>query len=778
MKKVLLSFIAFLLFSFAKGVCPSGLSTIIVSIVPDNYPQETSWDIKDSTGTTIFSGNSVGDTVCLPSGSCHTFTIHDTYGDGIISPGGYSLYIDGTLLASGSAFGTSAQHQFNCLQGTFCSLPIPLTTYGTYTANFDDTWYRFTPFATGLYNFTTCGMNTCNTQVWVYSSCPNPPYAEGAAGSFSYNDDDTACGLQANLDVVLMANTPYLIRIGDNMDDCSGPVEWSFSYTGPVTGCTDPAACNYNPLAMVSDGSCVYPPSPLCDGPDLRFDSAAFVTTLGIQNVTASTCDVNEGCVTGYGARQVITFRSKIDNIGTQDYYIGSPSGQPGMFNLQNCHGHAHYEGYGDYRLFDMSGTPIPAGHKNGFCVIDLCGFGQYTCGNMGISVGCYDAYGAGTQCQWLDVTDVPDGDYRMAIIINSRHLPDALGRYETNFANNALQICVNLSRASGSLVFTRLPNCTPYVDCQGLPGGMAESDCNGICNGPGVFGDSYVDANLDTNDVITYMDFIEAGMPASICYDLNGNAQISIYDAALASWCGRQNPLHPAGTAHNYCNFPRNIINPNDSVGLSIKAVDFTNNYVDVEILNPSANVKAYQFKISGATISNVVSLADPILFPVDVRFRTATNEVFAISVEDSSLARLTTAQPLVRVYFSAVTDSVICISQIKDIVNQDAERTITYTYGTCITTGIAAVNPIMKPAEMVLIPNPASERAYLHISNGKAADLTIIDAAGRSYSLAVQPIRDNWFELDLRTIPTGVYFIVLHSSESQGAVRLVKVD
>lgn len=777
MRRLLLLAAALLLTGISKAVCPTGLSTVIVRIVPDGYPAETSWDIKDSAGNTIYSGASVGDTVCIPSGSCHTFTIHDSYGDGIFSPGGYWLYVDGTLIANGAAFGSSAQHQFNCPYGSFCTMPLQLPTFGTYTTLFDDTWYTFTAFATGLYNFTTCGMNSCNTQIWIYSTCPTPPYNEGPPGTFSYNDDDTACGLQANLNVVLSTGTTYLIRIGDNMNDCSGPIQWSFSYVGPVRGCMDPASCNYNPLAMIDDGSCVYS-GPLCNGPDLRFDSIAFVSTLGLQTITAATCDVNEGCVTGYGTRNVLTFRSKIDNIGTQDYYIGSPGTQPGMFNLQNCHGHAHYEGYGDYRLFTMSGTPIPAGHKNGFCVIDLCGMGQYTCGNMGISAGCYDAYGAGTQCQWLDLTDVPDGDYRMAIIFNSRHLPDALGRYETNFANNAVQICINLSRATGSLVFTRLPSCTPYVDCQGLPAGTAEMDCNGICNGPGVFGDAFVDARLDTNDVTTYMDFIQAGMPPSICYDLNGNAQISIYDAALASWCGRQNPLHPSGTAHNHCNFPRNIINPSDNVGLSISSVDFTNNYIDVEIKHPTANVKAYQFAISGVTISNVVSLADPLNFPVDVRYRAASNEVFAISVEDSSLARATTAQPLVRIYFSAITDTAICISQIKDIVNQAAERTVVYTYGSCISTSTSSVFNLLKTADMVLIPNPAKDRAFLHISNGKSTALTIMDATGKSYEVAIQNLRDDWFELDLHTLATGVYFLVYKSEDTQGTLRMVKVD
>ncbi|MBL0102750.1 MAG: hypothetical protein IPP51_02665 [Bacteroidetes bacterium] len=547
MKKTLL-FLFMISLSTLKGFasCQTGFSEIIVQITPDSYPTETSWAIYDNGGTLLDTGAAVGDTLCVPVGSCCTFVIHDSYGDGIFAPGGYWVYADGVLQGTGYNFGYGTTLAINCPVGSYCNTPIVLNGAGTYTAPFEDTWYTYTADSTGTYNLTTCGLNTCNTQIWVYSGCPNIPYQDNATGTYAYNDD-YLCGTQADLNVVLVAGTTYMIRIGDFVNDCTGSIDFALSYVGPVQGCMDPASCNFNPMAVIDDGSCIYPPSPLCDGPDLQIDSMSFLNSLSVLTHVTQNCDVNEGCVTGYGTRYCLTFSSKINNIGTQDFYIGSPNTQPGMFNLNNCHGHAHYEGYGDYRLFDSNGALVPAGHKNGFCVIDLCGHGQYTCGNMGISTNCYDQYGAGTQCQWLDITDVPTGDYRVAVIINSKHLPDALGRYETNFANNALQVCMHIEQhATGAPTYTLLPNCSPFVDCTGIPGGNAELDCNGLCNGPGIYGDIFTNAIIDSTDITTYMDMIQTNIPATTCYDLNADNELTVFDAELINWCRNGNPLHP----------------------------------------------------------------------------------------------------------------------------------------------------------------------------------------------------------------------------------------
>src|SRR5207253_324078 len=112
---------------------------------------------------------------------------------------------------------------------------------------------------TGTYNFTTCNINACNTKIWVYSNCPGAPYNEGPAGTEAYNDDAN-CGSQADLNVMFIAGRTYYIRIGDNMNDCPGYIHFNFSYVGPVQGCMDILACNYNQLAAVDDGSCIYYP--------------------------------------------------------------------------------------------------------------------------------------------------------------------------------------------------------------------------------------------------------------------------------------------------------------------------------------------------------------------------------------------------------------------------------------------------------------------------------------------------------------------------------------
>jgi len=412
--------------------------------------------------------------------------------------------------------------------------------------------------------------------------------------------------------------------------------------------------------------------------------------------------------------------------------------------------------------------------------VMDLCGFGQYNCSMMGISSGCYDAYGAGTQCQWLDLTDVPTGDYQVAVIINSKHLPDAMGRYETNFANNALQVCMHIQQnAGGAPTYTLLPNCQPYIDCDGLPGGASERDCNGICNGPGVYGDTYSNSTLDSMDVITYMDLIQIGLPPSVCYDISGDADISVYDASLMNWCLRGNNSHPGGSYHNHCNFPRDIVNPNDQTGLAISNINYVDNYFDVELLSQNANVKSYQFTISGATISSVVSLISPVEFPVDLRFKASTNEVFGISIQDSSILRSTVARQLVRIYFSSLTDTVICISQIRDIVNQDAERTIASVYGSCVPSLITEVSTIEKPSDLVVIPNPASNVAYIHISgpSGSKDEIEITDASGRIVKVPVTLIRDAWYEMDLNSLPTGVYFVIRKGNKVYGVTKFIKL-
>jgi len=101
---------------------------VTLSITLDNYPEETTWSIQNDSGQTVATGgaygsqpdgSSVSESICLPD-DCYTFTIFDSYGDGICcayGSGSYNLFGSGGSLASGGSFGSSESTEF-CLGGT------------------------------------------------------------------------------------------------------------------------------------------------------------------------------------------------------------------------------------------------------------------------------------------------------------------------------------------------------------------------------------------------------------------------------------------------------------------------------------------------------------------------------------------------------------------------------------------------------------------------------------------------------------------------------------
>ncbi|SNT36744.1 Por secretion system C-terminal sorting domain-containing protein [Ekhidna lutea] len=110
-----------------------GNTTVTLSITLDNYPEETSWQIRDG-GTVVASGGTYGsqpdgstvtENISLAAG-CYDFVINDSYGDGICCSygnGSYSLTDGGTTLASGGAFGSSETTNF-CVGGATSSYVI------------------------------------------------------------------------------------------------------------------------------------------------------------------------------------------------------------------------------------------------------------------------------------------------------------------------------------------------------------------------------------------------------------------------------------------------------------------------------------------------------------------------------------------------------------------------------------------------------------------------------------------------------------------------------
>ncbi len=111
----------------SQAQCSSGYSQIIVSIIPDTYPNETSWDIKDTANTIIASGTINNDTLCYLTGNLLHFTIYDSYGDGICCSygnGSYNVYVDGNLAASGGQFAFSETTTINYPPGAISAMLI------------------------------------------------------------------------------------------------------------------------------------------------------------------------------------------------------------------------------------------------------------------------------------------------------------------------------------------------------------------------------------------------------------------------------------------------------------------------------------------------------------------------------------------------------------------------------------------------------------------------------------------------------------------------------
>lgn len=77
----------------SNAQCPTGQSQVMVVIDPDTYAaSETDWYLRDINGTLLASGSTAGATMCVSNTTCLTFTITDTYGDGLYTannPGSY-----------------------------------------------------------------------------------------------------------------------------------------------------------------------------------------------------------------------------------------------------------------------------------------------------------------------------------------------------------------------------------------------------------------------------------------------------------------------------------------------------------------------------------------------------------------------------------------------------------------------------------------------------------------------------------------------------------------
>ena len=183
--------------------CATGESNIIVSVMPDTYPGETSWEIADTTGTVLATSPSyttpgvpVITEVCIPNGTVIEFTLFDSFGDGLC----------------GSCYGGA---DGGAVVQTLCGDTIMAILPGN--ANFgDDTSvvYTVAPCVPNIiYGCTTPGFTEYNPQATVDDSSCVTPVILGCTDPSSPDYDPAANTMQ------IVPQCQYTLVITDEAED-------------------------------------------------------------------------------------------------------------------------------------------------------------------------------------------------------------------------------------------------------------------------------------------------------------------------------------------------------------------------------------------------------------------------------------------------------------------------------------------------------------------------------------------------------------------------------
>ncbi|XP_022613754.1 protein-lysine 6-oxidase-like isoform X2 [Seriola dumerili] len=177
--------------------------------------------------------------------------------------------------------------------------------------------------------------------------------------------------------------------------------------------------------------------------PDLVPDPYAIQAGAYVQRMQmyALRCAAEENCLarSAYGPavrdidfRVLLRFPQKVKNQGTTDFLPVKPRYQ---WDWHSCHQHYHsMDAFSNYDLLDVvTGRKVAEGHKASFCLEDTgCDPGfrrRYACTShtQGLSPGCHDIYAANIDCQWIDITDVPPGNYILKVTVNPNfHVPES----------------------------------------------------------------------------------------------------------------------------------------------------------------------------------------------------------------------------------------------------------------------------------------------------------------------------------------------------------------
>ena len=280
-------------------VFPCAGSSITFYMSGSGYASECAYTVYDSEDNIVATATGTGTedliVACLADGD-YTFVGTDSYGDGWNGGVFYAILDDGsTIFSIGMPSGALAEGSFNLNASAVYGCTDPTATNYDPNATDDDGSCDFPTGCTDP-NYSNYDPDAIVDDGSCYGiSCPSPEYSISIEMFDSYGDgwgtavysfygsdiELTSAGLNDGAygaDTLCLFAGDWIVNVGGDLYDSeisfdvvdnwgnylvNGGVaneDYTFSITGVniVSGCTDPAAVNYDYEANVDDGSCYY----------------------------------------------------------------------------------------------------------------------------------------------------------------------------------------------------------------------------------------------------------------------------------------------------------------------------------------------------------------------------------------------------------------------------------------------------------------------------------------------------------------------------------------
>jgi Lysyl oxidase len=173
---------------------------------------------------------------------------------------------------------------------------------------------------------------------------------------------------------------------------------------------------------------------------ELPADEEAF--DLEQRLVSEDSCELYEGCARGHGLRSLLNLRFALRNVGADSIHIGRPADSR-LFDLSPCQSTYTLYDFFEAELLNPAGDRVAHASLSTNCIADEAG--NFDCVSQGLGAGERTTQPM-SQCDFIDITDVPTGDYTLRLTVNPNHTV-----CESNYSNNATSMTIHHEHCSGT---------------------------------------------------------------------------------------------------------------------------------------------------------------------------------------------------------------------------------------------------------------------------------------------------------------------------------------